>query len=1563
MSYVFDFKTGQYRREEDYRQEQQIKKVQEAHKIIESAKALQAATKAAKAQNPINQAWNPMVAAGPTPAKTTPVQQAPVAQPSKSWLHRPIIPTPQAQTPATKSGSTPLMRAIDDLIRPAGLFSQGALSTFTGGAVPEALTPQNRVDKFAAGAGDVAGALLAALGAGKAAKYTIGGLKSAGSTAANALKNVPMPAKVIGGAGVALGGREMYQGATQPNAIDPNFLEQTGASMRAGTGMGVGLIGAAAKWQGKEELGEKLSRTGKNISQGYETQYNKPITWKSFLDPDFYSTTVAQAAPISAMLIPAMLVGYKGTGAAVAKTALSPFKKAVISAVGGAALSRPIESALEAGGAYEEMLARDGDPVKAEQAANEVFRKNLALGGLDAVQLAAAFAPMPFKAATTAGKVAMGAGRVGAGALTEAGEEGYQEVIQRQAMGDPVAFDDAMKQSMAVGGLFGLGMGGAGTVTDMIRARVGEKVGTPGDQLTDEDLDNIASDPAGRQVVEEATREVAAEVEQAVRQQPVLQNVNRQDSRSVVMMSETTPAPVPEKLPGIVNKKAQAPKKVQVQPETKTQPPAPLQADIQVGDTVIGPGNAKLTVVDASDRAMLTVKNEKGSQYKLGRRVVKTEPHREKAKASVHSLSQVESELGQAVDEEIGEVKPNVGMSVKITGRGPDAKQADKLASVDPKVEERWQASRGVSKEPIIDRAKQGLTRLINLATREYEHLPRTGEFSRLRFDLLKLKKQRDVAGDRALRIIQGLTVKQDPAKHELFTRAVILRDLKQEAEAGRKLPFGYTPETLEQDLQRVNEELDKHQDVAGAVDARKRVWTAIRDDYIKAMQDIGYDASSKLTKEDYYRHQVLEFANLKRMALGTGKKLSTPTKSGFLRQREGSELDINTDYLQAESQVMADMLYNTEVAKTIKSVDKNYNIVEKLKKQHGRDWEKHIPEGYTTWQPREGNVFYFSDSVPASVAEKLYTGALEELGVKAKDLRQVLAKGQRFREFVIKEEVAATLDNLTTLSAESPISQASKWLQRKWKVWTLVSPRRWFRYNFRNITGDADAAFAGNPTTFKKTPRAIQELYQVFTGDKSMTPDMKDWFERGGMQTLLQAQELGDVNKLKMFVQLQEKKGSLLEMPLKVWQGYWKSARLSTDFREAILRYAAYLDYLEQMKDNKGKPKNFGASIPDEVMSLDDTKDRAFKLSNELLGAYDQVGVLGQALREHLIPFWSWNEVNFRRYKQLMINAARDGELAHTVGRKLLTGVAVKSPMIAYRVGMLAVKASALWVMLALWNNTRFPELEKGLSEEERNRPHIIFGQDEDGKILYFSRLGALQDFVDWFGVDAGTINQVHDILNGKKSVKEVAAEMARRPVNKLVQGVTPFIKAPAEIATGKKIFPDIFSPGQIRDRGLHIAQSLGLENEYRGVMKLPSKPYEKTFRDFVTYTADPELTAHYNVLDEKQRYLKKINKQSTGSFISPKSNALYNFKQALYFKDKEATKRYLTEYITLGGTGKGLQQSLETKHPLYGLNDEEKVAFIKTLDREQILDLKRAIEHYEKVYGGLADTLKSAK
>ena len=921
------------------------------------------------------------------------------------------------------------------------------------------------------------------------------------------------------------------------------------------------------------------------------------------------------------------------------------------------------------------------------------------------------------------------------------------------------------------------------------------------------------------------------------------------------------------------------------------------------------------------------------------------------------TLPQVEKELGTEVDKAIGDIAPPAGLSVKVVNGSIFPLSGKSAVTFPSAIEARYQASKGVRPEGLLSKIKDMLQSAWNKSTRVYEHLPNTAEYAPLKNDLLKLTKQKGVASDRTVRAIQGITINLRKSDYDLFTRKVILDDLHATAEKGKELPFGFTPDLLTESKSKVDAAVSGNKTVSEAVAKRTKLWDAIKNDYSAAMQSIGFDPSSRFTNENYFRHQILEYATTKGSGLfGAGRELKTPTGRGFLRRREGSKLDINSDYIQAEHEVMAQMLHDIEVAKTIKAIDSKYNIVDKVKadaKEKGlNDWHEAIPDGYGTWQPREGQVFYMTDTIPARLAEQLHEGALRELGITEEMLRKSLAVGGKRREFVLKNEIIETLDNLNQQRPDSAFLNVDRALLKGWKVWTLISPRRFFKYNIRNLTGDADAVAVGNPSAFKKLPQASKELYNVMFGDKSMTTDMKGWFERGGMESTLQAQEMGDLNQLKMFVHLHEAKGSIKEIPLAVWQKYWKTARLSTDFREAQLRYSSYLDYLEQMKGNaEGKPKNFGASRPEEVMAIKDIKDRAYWLSNDLLGAYDKVSVTGQKLREYLYPFWSWKEVNFKRYIQLAKNASEDGRLAEFVGKKAL-GTLAKSPFIAAQAGKFLIKATAFWSILQIWNNSRFPDEERELSQDERARPHIIFGRDKDGKIIYFNRIGALGDFLQWFGLDAAP-KRVDDWFKGKKTLKEIAVDMVKSPANVLVSGTSPFVKTPFEIIARRSLFPDAFKPGTIRDRGLAIARNLGLENEYVSVMDLPSRGYQESLSKFFIYKADPLETAYRAIQDEKQRFLRKLGKESEGFWITPKGEALYNFKLALRYKDKEAAQRYLVEYFKMGGNSKGLTRSLAAMAPLFGLSNDDAEVFMKSLDSDGKDNLKKAIKFYQKNLG----------
>jgi len=871
-----------------------------------------------------------------------------------------------------------------------------------------------------------------------------------------------------------------------------------------------------------------------------------------------------------------------------------------------------------------------------------------------------------------------------------------------------------------------------------------------------------------------------------------------------------------------------------------------------------------------------------------------------------------------------------------------------------PEIEQRVQAAKGVPKETFWEGIKNKLDSIGHKITREYENLPKTEKFAQLSFDLRRLAKQKSVSSHKTYTALRGITQGLSKNDYNLFWRKVLLDDLAETAKEGKALPFGFGRDTVKAELLRLNSEISQNSQVTKSIEIRNRIWNDLKDNYIKYMKDIGVDVSGKISRENYFRHQVLDYAEVGGIT-GTGKRLKTPTSRGFLKRRKGSELDINVDYLEAEGEVMAQMLYDIEVAKTLKAVDQNYSITKQLQKQAKKEgienWRELVPEDYEAWQPRQGNVFYLADSIPAKLAEQLASGALEEIGLTVEQVRQVLAVGGKRKEFVIKTEVADTLNNLVTDKTKNMFSAGHKEMIRWWKIWQLISPRRFFKYNTRNLTGDADAVFAGRPSVFLELPEAVKDLWNVHGKGKVMTGELKDWFERGGMQANLQIHEMGELNQLKMFMHLQEQKTGLTKLPLKIWQGYWKTARLSTDFREAVLRYSAYKRFLKEMRESPtGMPKDFAASIPEEVKGLSDIKDRAYLMSNDLLGAYDRVGVMGQALREHLYPFWSWKEANFRRYYRMFRNATSSQQAMEILGRKAL-GTVAATPFRAARIGSFLLKATAFWSAIQVWNNTKYPEEEKMLPAEVRNRPHIVLGRNENGEILAFTRIGALGDLLEWFGLDAAP-QYVDGLFQGKMTPKEIALDMAKQPLNIIVQGGEPSVKMGAELLSRRALFPDIYKPQTIRDKSLHLMRSIGLENEYLALTGKPSRGYKESLESFFIYKYDPLQTAYGDLLNMKRKFLESKGKGGEGFWITPRGNHLYEARLALRYKDDQAALESMAKYMELGGKTKddvkrslqGIKASIEAMKPLSGLSIKERSEFVESLKGDDVRTLLKA-------------------
>jgi len=477
----------------------------------------------------------------------------------------------------------------------------------------------------------------------------------------------------------------------------------------------------------------------------------------------------------------------------------------------------------------------------------------------------------------------------------------------------------------------------------------------------------------------------------------------------------------------------------------------------------------------------------------------------------------------------------------KLSERGSFSTKADEplLHQFPDEIQKRYDAALP-KEQTTFEKASEKLETLKNKLTRDsFEHLPMTGEFAELRFELSNLGKYKGVASDSAAVALRDITKQLDRPTMDLFEKKVIVDDLFYSAERGMDLPYGFTRESLAAEKIILDDLVSKNPKVEQAVARRKAAWEQIKQDYVNAMDSIGFNVEERFSNPDYYHHQVLEYAQ-QNSVYGTGKTLKTPTNRGFLKKREGSELDISRDYLQVEHDVISQMVYDTKVAEAIRLVDERYNIADQLKNQFKDQWEQNIPEGYSTWQPREGNTFYIADTIPSKIAQQLIDGGLSEIGITPDMLQKAIAKGARYKEYVLKDEVIRTLDSLAP-ETHGIVSESSAWLMRQWKEKVaLLHPKGFFKYQARNISGDAEAVFVGNPKAFQKAPQASKELWNAFYGDGKMTPQLRDFFEMGGFESTLQALEINKFADLSAFKHLKEKgSGNIKDIPSTAWKAY----------------------------------------------------------------------------------------------------------------------------------------------------------------------------------------------------------------------------------------------------------------------------------------------------------------------------------------------------------------------------------------------------------------------------------------
>jgi hypothetical protein len=279
----------------------------------------------------------------------------------------------------------------------------------------------------------------------------------------------------------------------------------------------------------------------------------------------------------------------------------------------------------------------------------------------------------------------------------------------------------------------------------------------------------------------------------------------------------------------------------------------------------------------------------------------------------------------------------------------------------------------------------------------------------------------------------------------------------------------------------------------------------------------------------------------------------------------------------------------------------------------------------------------------------------------------------------------------------------------------------------------------------------------------------------------------------------------------------------------------------------------------------------------------------------------------------------------------------------------------------LQAWNHLFFRDEEKQLPQSIRSKPHIVLGRGDDGKVRYFSRLGNLPDLLEWFDPE-DHLPVIKDALNGKISAGEFAKKFAGHllmaPVEKVASTLQPYVTVPIQLAMGRKFFPDIQRPRQIRDRAEFVAEQFQLQGLYQYLTKKPTGPkgsgLGNALKSAVIYEADPKESAYYDIRDLRTQFMltKGVAEQPLGVAIDPKKEAAYNLKIAVRRQDAEAFRHWLQVYYDAGGTRDLLEKSAETFDPLYKMRKEYRKEFIASLNAEDRNRLALANQYYKEIF-----------
>ena len=899
-----------------------------------------------------------------------------------------------------------------------------------------------------------------------------------------------------------------------------------------------------------------------------------------------------------------------------------------------------------------------------------------------------------------------------------------------------------------------------------------------------------------------------------------------------------------------------------------------------------------------------------------------------------------------------------------------------------------------------------------------------------------RLRAEGKIVPPGVLAEITALQSKMEGNPYVLFNRLVLMLDLKWRHE-NLKDSRG-NPIALPSSLNRteVNAELARLGQTIQSGPHAALIRTAL-DRHMQLVKDVAADlqsreliAAEQLANPYYFPHLTLEIKRGDK----TEQRELTPTRvrpgtevdfRGYLQDPVGSRKPIETDYVRALYYHLVQVGAHNLKADAIAQHARPYDVMaevraraEQLSRTRGESvsWEQAFneefePAGYVRYGTDSRDAFptimVDRDKLARRLGRELTSEDLQQqlarLGMDGvrlmpEDLKETLMAGNR-ETWIVPARVAEGLrgiaDRETRTTGE--IEAAMKWALGKWKGWKLFMPWNHIRYEYGNVVADVEKIFSATPGTFMAMPEAAREIRAFWLGGEP-SADLRAALKDGVINAIT-AQEMGGLVRLRAFKEfettadkvrnaIKRRGSSALLQPLAapLGLGDFSSPELSA-FREAVFRYANFKHNLGRLR--AGERPDYGGAYNRDIDAMQDSKpgakDRAERqagqISKATFGDYGDISVLGQSMRDKLIPFYSWMEVNFKYHANLFRNL-RDMVRANEVSKIEAAGKGARAAATfaagfgARAAGGFVLRLALPYVAVALWNGglgavagawDEDDEIEKELSEEDRRRFHIILGRNADGTVNIVYGQTALIDIMKWFS-GASFMQQAGNYLNGKTDFPTALAEWRDKIVpdflNNTVGSFGPYAKIPVTLATKKNPFPDVTDMRTVPAYDMRRVIIGQIADDFTAdqIERIVSKDYYAA-RDFGTWAKqlvlqvrqrDPEAWAFYAIKDKAAEFEKQMTGNSDDSSRnSEDQQVLRNFRRAIYKGDVEKAVQFYQRLLDYKYTADRFKQSIRAQEPLAGLPKENglRAAFVASLTPDERRLLDRAQSYYTRI------------